>query len=84
MYHSHFESSYLKPTLFAATAYRHRSSRKVQQAIIICVVCCVIALIWLGRDMVLIQLYYIINHFLKQNLYRFRRYNIEEGKFFLW
>ena len=33
--------------------------------------------------MVFINLFYIINHFLEHNIYRFYLYNRKEGKFFV-
>ena len=60
---------------------RRYSRLKWVQVIIVCVVCCITTVIWLRSYIFLINLFYIINRLIKQNLYRFFHYSNKEGKF---
>ena len=70
----------LKTNSFYYPACRCHSSRKWQQAIIVCFVCCINTVILLSRYMVLINILNIINFLLEHNIYRIHCYNSRKGK----
>ena len=63
-----FQTSDWKRILFTATAYCCCSHRKRQQEIIF--ICCITTVIWLRHDIVLVNLFNIINCSPEHNIYR--------------
>ena len=87
-----FEKSDTKPIIFAVTSYHRCYIHKWHWEIIICFACFVTIVIWLYHYIVLIDLIYIINRLLGQNISRFffiaaKKKSIRffsEQKLFVW
>ena len=69
-----YQESYSKPTLFASPAYRCCSSCKCQRVILVCIICCIIIVIWLHN-------YFVWFNYFKYQMVAETKIS-KEGKFF--